>query len=92
MDSPNLTGFDPSSPDACTAGRPSCLKDVIKEMTKRSDQLIAGCEHNAAFSLLYLRVTEALRDHISTDPALFKHAGLHNPPGQPVRAHVLARL
>ena len=73
LDSPNLTGFDSSSPDACTAGRPSCLKDVIKEMTKRSDQLIAGCEHNAAFSLLYLRVTEALRDHISSDPALFEH-------------------
>ncbi len=74
LDSPNLTGFDSSSPDACTAGRPSCLQDVIKEMTTRSDQLIAGCEHNAAFSLLYLRVTQALRDHISSDPALFRHA------------------
>ena len=51
-----------------------CLQKVIKEMTKRSNQLLAGCEHNAAFSLLYLRVTEALRDHISADPALFKHA------------------
>ena len=26
LDSPNLTGFDPSSPDACTAGRPLCLQ------------------------------------------------------------------
>jgi hypothetical protein len=74
LDSPNLTRFDPSSADACTAGRPLCLQKVIKEMTKRSDPLIAGCEHNAAFSLLYLRVTEALRDHISADPALFHHA------------------
>jgi hypothetical protein len=74
LDSPNLTRFDPSSPDACTAGRPLCLQKVIKEMTKRSDPLIRDCEHNAAFSLLYLRVTQAIRDHISADPALFQHA------------------
>jgi uncharacterized protein DUF5995 len=74
LDSPNLTRFDPSSPDACTAGRPSCLQKVIKEMIKRSDPVIASCDHNAAFSLLYLRVTEAIRDHISADPALFQHA------------------
>jgi hypothetical protein len=73
LDSPNLTGFDPDSPDACTAGRPSCLQSVIREMTKRSNPLIADCEHNAAFSLLYLRVTESLRDHISADPTLFRH-------------------
>jgi hypothetical protein len=73
LDSPNLTGFDPSSPDACTAGRPLCLQKVIKEMTKRSDPLIADCEHNAAFSLLYLRVTQALQDHINADPTLFQH-------------------
>jgi uncharacterized protein DUF5995 len=74
LDSPNLTRFDPSSPDACTAGRPLCLQKVIKEMTKRSAPLIGDCEHNAAFSLLYLRVTQAIRDHISADPALFRHA------------------
>ena len=73
LDSPNLTRFDPSSPDACTAGRPLCLQKVIKEMTKRSDPLIASCDHNAAFSLLYLRVTQAIRDHISADAALFRH-------------------
>jgi hypothetical protein len=76
LDSPNLTRFDPSSPDACTAGRPLCLDKVIKEMTKRSNPLIAGCEHNAAFSLLYLRVTETLRDDISADPTLFQHEDL----------------
>jgi hypothetical protein len=76
LDSPNLTRFDPSSPDACTAGRPLCLDKVIKEMTKRSNPLIAGCEHNAAFSLLYLRVTQTLRDHISADPTLFQHEDL----------------
>jgi Family of unknown function (DUF5995) len=74
LDSPNLTRFDPSSPDACTAGRPLCVQNVIKEMTKRSGPLIASCDHNAAFSLLYLRVTQAIRDHISADPALFQHA------------------
>ena len=61
-------------------------------MTKRSDQLIAGCEHNAAFSLLYLRVTEALRDHISTDPALFKHADFITHQDNLFARHVLARL
>jgi hypothetical protein len=73
LDSPNLTGFDPTSPDACTAGRMSCLDKVIKEMTRRTAPLIASCDHNAAFALLYLRVTESIRDHIRADPALFRH-------------------
>jgi hypothetical protein len=73
LDSPNLTRFDPSSPDACTAGKPQCLDRVIREMTKRTDQLIATCAHDATFSLMYLRVTESLREHVATDPMLFEH-------------------
>jgi hypothetical protein len=46
---------------------------MIREMTKRSDQLIATCAHDATFSLMYLRVTESLREHIATDPMLFEH-------------------
>jgi hypothetical protein len=75
LDSPNLTRFDASSPDACTAGKPQCLDRVIREMTKRTDQLIATCAHDATFSLMYLRVTESLREHIATDPMLFEHPG-----------------
>jgi Family of unknown function (DUF5995) len=74
LDSPNLTAFDPTSPDACTAGKMQCLDEVIRDMTKRSRPLIDACDHNAAFSLLYLRVTESIKQHIIDNPILFRHA------------------
>ena len=44
------------TPEKCTEGSPACVDTTIKDMTKRFESL--GCDHDALFSLLYLRVTE----------------------------------
>jgi hypothetical protein len=53
--------YDPSSPDDCSAGRVQCVDKTIREMTRRFDALASSCDHNAIFSLTYLRVTEEYR-------------------------------
>jgi Family of unknown function (DUF5995) len=53
--------YDAESPDDCIAGRVQCVDKTIREMTRRFDSLAAACDHNAIFSLTYLRVTEAYR-------------------------------
>lgn len=47
-------------PDACSFGAQGCVKAVVGEMTQRFDRLAAACDHDAAFALMYLRVTEAV--------------------------------
>jgi hypothetical protein len=42
----------------CSSGADSCIDEVIAEMQTRLDRLAASCEHDAIFSLAYLRVTE----------------------------------
>jgi hypothetical protein len=51
--------YDPASPDDCSAGRVQCVDKTVREMTRRLDRF--GCDHNAIFSLTYLRVTEEYR-------------------------------
>jgi Family of unknown function (DUF5995) len=63
--------YDASSPDDCIAGRVQCVDRTIREMTKRFDGLASSCDHNAIFSLTYLRVTEAYRDTVVQDPSFF---------------------
>jgi hypothetical protein len=53
--------YDPTSPDDCIAGRSRCVDGTIREMTRRLDPLASSCDHNAIFSLTYLRVTEEYR-------------------------------
>ena len=53
--------YDPSSPDDCIAGRAQCVTKTIREMTRRFAGLASSCDHNAVFSLTYLRVTEDYR-------------------------------
>ena len=53
--------YDPASPDDCIAGRSQCVDKTIREMTRRFDQLASSCDHNAIFSLTYLRVTQEYR-------------------------------
>jgi hypothetical protein len=50
--------YDPASPDDCIAGRSQCVDKTIREMTRRFDPLASSCDHNAIFSLTYLRVTQ----------------------------------
>jgi hypothetical protein len=53
--------YDPASPDDCIAGRAQCVDKTVREMTRRFDSLASACDHNAIFSLTYLRVTEEYR-------------------------------
>jgi Family of unknown function (DUF5995) len=53
--------YDVTSPDDCIAGRARCVDKTIREMTRRFDPLASSCDHNAIFSLTYLRVTEEYR-------------------------------
>jgi hypothetical protein len=56
---PGLTaGYDPSSDNLCKKGHESCVHAVMREMTQRFDGLAEACDHDAAFSLAYLRTTE----------------------------------
>jgi hypothetical protein len=56
---PGLTsGYDPSSENACVAGRPQCVDAVIREMERRFESLGKSCDHNAVFALAYLRTTQ----------------------------------
>src|SRR5262245_37444086 len=58
---------------ACQEGRPHCAHFVIQEMERRFRHLAKDCDHDAIFSLLYLRTTEKFRDTLSSigygDPA-----------------------
>lgn len=51
-------GFEPTSASDCVAGRDNCVAAVIREMERRYDDLADSCDHNAIFSLAYLRTTE----------------------------------
>ena len=47
-----------SEKHACRIGDPGCVRFVIHEMDNRFRKLARGCDHDAIFSLLYLRTTE----------------------------------
>jgi hypothetical protein len=57
--------YEPSSPDDCIAGRSQCVDKTIREMTSRFNSLASSCDHNAIFSLVYLRVTQEYRSTIN---------------------------
>ncbi|GAA5105675.1 DUF5995 family protein [Haloechinothrix salitolerans] len=62
--------FDPASSDECLSGKDNCAKKTIHEMSKRVDSLIENCDHNAVFSLAYLRITQGyewIRDTTDDD-------------------------
>ena len=50
--------YTPYTGPVCTDGAPQCIDDVISEMERRFAPLDASCDHDAVFSLAYLRVTQ----------------------------------
>jgi hypothetical protein len=59
---PGLTsGYDANSANDCTSGRIKCVDAVVREMTRRFDDLAEDCDHDSMFSLAYLRTTEEYR-------------------------------
>jgi Family of unknown function (DUF5995) len=65
------TEYEPSSANDCAAGRTRCVDAVIREMQRRFDPLAKACDHDAIFSLTYLRTTEEYRRAIE-DPTFFE--------------------
>jgi hypothetical protein len=75
---PGITaGYDPTSADDCKSGKLNCVDAVVREMTKRFDRLAAACDHDAVFSLAYLRTTEEYR-RATTTPGFFSDPNFVN--------------
>lgn len=70
-------GYEPSSEHVCKRGATTCVDLVVEAMTRRFDRLAAECDHNAAFSLVYLRTTEEYRRTIE-DPDFFEDTAFVN--------------
>ena len=50
--------YIPSSDNDCVAGRDNCLHGTLKELARIADANATSCNHNAIFSLAYLRMTQ----------------------------------
>ena len=50
----------PASANPCSRGTPGCVAAVVAEMERRYDRLASSCDHDAAFALMYLRVTQSV--------------------------------
>ncbi|HEY0903282.1 MAG TPA: DUF5995 family protein [Marmoricola sp.] len=55
------TPYRPYDGPTCADGDPQCIVEVIDEMEDRLAPLAASCDHDAIFSLAYLRVTENVK-------------------------------
>jgi hypothetical protein len=51
-------GHTPDTAADCVDGSPACIERTITEMKRRLNGVVGVCNHNAVFSLAYLRVTE----------------------------------
>lgn len=69
--------YDPSALDDCRSGRLQCVDKVIREMTRRFDGLAGACDHDALFSLAYLRTTEEYKRAAQT-PGFFEDTSFVN--------------
>ena len=88
---PSAGTYQPSAEDDCRSGRPSCVDKVIRSMTQRFDRLAETCDHNAMFSLTYLRTTEEYQRGLA-DAGLLLRPALRQPRGRGVRAVLLRRV
>ena len=61
---------DPVGTKDCQLGTNKCIDAVVKEMTRRFNPLASSCDHDAIFSLAYLRTTQAYRQAVN-DPNYF---------------------
>ena len=57
----------------CRRARLRCVERVVARMTRRWQQLDAGCDHRAVFALTYLRTTEAFLQTIREQRRFFRH-------------------
>jgi hypothetical protein len=50
--------YVPSSENDCTAGRDTCLKTTLKELSRIADDTAKACSHDAVFARSYVRMTQ----------------------------------
>jgi hypothetical protein len=55
------TPYHPSRERDCVDGANSCVEGTLSEMYRRFDRRYVTCDHNSAFGITYIRVTEAIR-------------------------------
>lgn len=55
-----------TTPSRCANGAWGCIDTTIGDMTRRFNRLAPSCNHDAVFSLLYLRVTERYKQFAAT--------------------------
>ncbi|HYI36532.1 MAG TPA: DUF5995 family protein, partial [Thermoleophilaceae bacterium] len=69
--------YQPSKDADCVDGDPACIERTLTEMYQRFDRRYATCEHNSAFGITYIRVTEAIRkailDGVYEEPRFLAH-------------------
>jgi len=69
--------YHPSRERDCADGSPACVEQTLSQMYQRFDHLYARCDHNAAFGITYIRVTEAIRkavlDNFYEEPGFLWH-------------------
>ncbi len=63
------TDFTATTENDCPNGSNHCVDNVIREMTRRYNQL--GCDHDAVFAFTYLLTTEEYRNAVE-DPNFFE--------------------
>ncbi|MEK7153060.1 MAG: DUF5995 family protein, partial [Patescibacteria group bacterium] len=58
---PAPIGYSPSTSNVCQSGSITCVDDTITQLQTRLAPLLATCDHNTAFNLVYQRITEAYK-------------------------------
>jgi hypothetical protein len=69
--------YEVTSPDDCAAGRVQCVDKVIRQLNQQLEPLASSCDHDAIFSLTYLRVTQEYRRTVET-PTFFDDTSFVN--------------
>ena len=72
------TPYHPSRERDCVDGSNACIEGTLTEMYRRFDRRYATCDHNSAFGITYIRVTEAirrtvLRNNLYAEPKYLNH-------------------
>ena len=69
--------YQPSKDADCVNGDPACIERTLTQMYQRFDRQYSTCDHNAAFGITYIRVTEAIRmavlDGVFEEPKYLGH-------------------
>src|SRR3954449_10221757 len=66
---PTYMGVDTDSSDICVAGRIECVNRVAHRLARQV--AVAGCNHNAVFSLAYQRTSEKVAAVERAEPRFF---------------------